>query len=362
MDGIILDILRASKKRNIKTRIEEGLVSIIIPTYNYGRYLLDSIESALNQTYPNVEVIVVDDGSTDDTKTIANSYPIKYVFQNHQGAPVAMNTGVKLSNGEFFITLGADDVLGQEYIAKTLEPMLKNKHIGFVYTGVRFFGDYEDVFMPRKLNHRFSILVGGWPDAYMHALGASLIRRIAFENLGGGYDPTLPAYEDLDLCTRLCLKGWKAKAVFEPLYFWRRHSSETPHRHPGYDSPRDRYYRSLIDRKFWYRRFYRKLLVAYNLVFERFLLLIQNPMEYLMSINKKWKVMNKAKLYPWHNLTNRKKAVELAAMIASEIDGLVHANVAREPLLSGYHKRRLAKLETDFLGLMDQDAGRVKEP
>lgn len=81
-----------------------------------------------------------------------------------------------------------------------------------------------------------------------------------------------------------------------------------------------------------------------------------------MSINKKWKVMNKAKLYPWHNLTNRKKAVELAAMIASEIDGLVHANVAREPLLSGYHKRRLAKLETDFLGLMDQDAGRVKEP
>lgn len=346
------------KKRNIKTRFEEGLVSIVIPTYNYGRYLPESIESALSQTYPNVEVIVVDDGSTDDSKAIANSYPIKYFFQNHQGAPVAMNNGVKLSKGEFYFTMGADDVLGREYVAKTLEQMLKDKHIGFVYSGVRFFGDYEDVFMPRKLYHRFSILVGGWPDAYMHALGAALIRRIAFESLEGGYDPTLPSYEDLDLCTRLCLKGWKGKAVFEPLYFWRSHSSELPHRHQGRMHARA-YYRSLIDRKFWYRRFYRRLLVAYNLVFERFLLLIQNPVEYLMSINKKWKVMNKARLYPWHNPTNRTKAVKLAGMIGSEIDGHVHARVAREPLLSRYHKKRLSKLEADFLALINKDAGRV---
>ena len=81
-----------------------------------------------------------------------------------------------------------------------------------------------------------------------------------------------------------------------------------------------------------------------------------------MSINKKWKVMNKAKLYPWHNPTNRKKAVELAGMIGSEIDSLVHARVAREPLLSRYHKRRLAKLEADFLGLIDQDISRIKDP
>ena len=283
------------KKREVRPAFEEGLVSIIIPTYNYGRYLRPCVESALKQTYSKVEIIVVDDGSTDDTAKIVADYPVKYVFQGNQGTSAAMNNGVKLSRGEFFLTLGADDMLGKQFVSKSLGQMLSDRRVGLVYTGVAHFGDSKGVVMPRKIYHRFSVLVGGW----IGIIGCALTRRIAFESVGG-FDSSLPAYEDLDFVTRLCMKGWKLKAVFEPVYFGRQHQSELAHRHPAqYDLLKDEYVRSMIDRKFWYGRYYRKLLFVYNLLFERFFFLVQDPVGYFTSTRDVYRIMNKAKAYPW---------------------------------------------------------------
>ena len=245
--------------------LEKGLVSIIIPTYNHGHYIRDSIESALRQTYRSVEVIVIDDGSTDDTKLVAENFPVKYIYQRNQGTSAAMNNGIKCSKGEFFITMGADDIIDSSYVAKTLQYMISDKRMGFVYTGVRFFGDRDEVLEPRKLYHPFSILIG----QSLGGFGVSLTRRSAFESVNG-FDDSLSAYEDLELYTRICLKGWRTKAIFEPLYNERKHWSELAHRHPEWGSSRDIYFRSLLDKKFWYAPLYRKMLYVYELIFERF--------------------------------------------------------------------------------------------
>lgn len=96
------------------------LVSIIIDNYNYGRFIQDAIESALNQTYPNIEVIVVDDGSTDNSREIISRYAsaglIKAVLKENGGQASAMNAGFEVSSGDLVVFLDSDDVLKPEAI------------------------------------------------------------------------------------------------------------------------------------------------------------------------------------------------------------------------------------------------------
>jgi hypothetical protein len=87
------------------------LVSVVIPCYNSARYLAETIESVLSQTYPRVEIIVVDDGSSDATPEIARSYPVQYIFQRNRGISAARNTGVLRSRGKYVQFLDHDDRL-----------------------------------------------------------------------------------------------------------------------------------------------------------------------------------------------------------------------------------------------------------
>lgn len=105
------------------------LVSIIIPTFNYGKYISHAINSILNQTYKNYEILIVDDGSTDQTKNIVSSFnnsKIKYVYQQNQGANVARNRGWNESRGDFIIFLDADDILNFNHIEEYLKIAVSN--------------------------------------------------------------------------------------------------------------------------------------------------------------------------------------------------------------------------------------------
>ncbi len=107
------------------------LVSIIITNHNYGRFLAESIHSALNQNYPNTEIIVVDDGSTDESHLILEKYKpfIKLLFTDHNGQCSAINTGFSASQGEYVVFLDADDYLTRECVQQHLENFTQNPTI-----------------------------------------------------------------------------------------------------------------------------------------------------------------------------------------------------------------------------------------
>ena len=121
-----------------------SLVSIIIPCYNHGKYLANAIQSVLSQNFPLVEVIVVDDGSIDDTKTVCLEYPVKYIFQKNSGLSAARNTGIKHANGEFLVFLDADDWLLDNAIKNNLDFLLNNLDAAFVSGGYELFYEPED--------------------------------------------------------------------------------------------------------------------------------------------------------------------------------------------------------------------------
>src|SRR5438552_1251330 len=88
------------------------MVSVIIPSYNHAHFLPESIESVLQQTIQDFEIVVIDDGSTDDTAAIVAKYPqVRYLRQENRGLAAALNTGIRETSGRFLIFLDADDKL-----------------------------------------------------------------------------------------------------------------------------------------------------------------------------------------------------------------------------------------------------------
>src|SRR5882762_3527509 len=91
-------------------------VSVIVPAYNAARYLRAAIDSVVSQTYADWELILIDDGSTDETRSVVHSYvatlgmKLRYVYQSNRGLPAARNTGIQWAQGEFIAILDADDV------------------------------------------------------------------------------------------------------------------------------------------------------------------------------------------------------------------------------------------------------------
>lgn len=219
--------------------MSQPLVSIIIPSYNDSKFLVDSINSALNQKYSNIEVIIVNDGSEnkEDIEFFKNfpysSEKVKLINKNNQGLAAARNTGVINSNGEYFVPLDADDKISSDFIEKTLEIALENQKIGVVYTDQHFFG-LEDKIMP-MLDFDFVKLL-----SVNHVSVCSLVKREAYESVrsknGLGYNLNMIyGYEDWDFWISLGELGWKFKCVHEPLFFYRKRinsmSSNTIKRH-----------------------------------------------------------------------------------------------------------------------------------
>lgn len=126
--------------------IKDSLVSIVITNYNYAQYLREAIESALNQTYKNTEIILIDDGSTDDSRKVYNEFSKKIRIiehkQNH-GIVYTRNEALREIKGDFLCFIDADNILPKDYLAKLFTKTTAEK-ADVVYTDMQLFGDRND--------------------------------------------------------------------------------------------------------------------------------------------------------------------------------------------------------------------------
>ena len=179
------------------------LVSVVIPTYNGAAFLRETIESALAQNYPAVEVVVVNDGSTDSTAELIAGFGdrIKAVTQKNAGTSVARNTGIRESTGEYIAFLDHDDLWAPDKLSRQMPELIADPRLGMVYGGIRFFNHYtckvtsEHPGMPGLDAHD---LLG----RTVISLQCSVIPRSVFDRVGV-FDTELKGTDDWEICIRI---------------------------------------------------------------------------------------------------------------------------------------------------------------
>jgi glycosyltransferase involved in cell wall biosynthesis len=174
------------------------LVSVIIPTYNKCEYLSKVLESVFTQTYKNYEVIVVDDGSTDNTKNVIQNYnsPIHYVYQSNNGPAAARNTGLRYATGNLIAFLDSDDIWRPQKLQKSVQQINSHKTHHMVFTNVRFLDHTKNELKVTKYteyhaaNLRQILLM-----RCIITMSSVLLKRTVFDALGH-FDESLRYAED----------------------------------------------------------------------------------------------------------------------------------------------------------------------
>ncbi|HEY9363111.1 MAG TPA: glycosyltransferase, partial [Chitinophagaceae bacterium] len=181
------------------------LVSVIIPSYNHGNYLSEAIKSAYTQSGVKVEIIVVDDGSTDNTRLIAELHPyVKYIFQTNQGLSAARNKGIENSSGKYLVFLDADDWLLDDSLCVNLQYLQEEKEAAFVSGTYKYVFEKTDrtydIVREVNSNHYQQFLICN----YIGMHGAVMYQRWAFDHYR--FDTALKASEDYDMFLNLARK------------------------------------------------------------------------------------------------------------------------------------------------------------
>ena len=174
-------------------------VSIIIPCFNQCKYIGEAITSAINQTYANIEIVIINDASTDDSKSIIENFAQKYkniVFLNNEenkGVVYSRNTAIDAACGEYILPLDGDDKIEPTYVEKAVKILQNNPKIGIVYCNVERFG-----IKTKKWKN-----TGFEESAFLfgeHAIiCGALFRKSDFLHFGGYKKRMIYGYEDWDL-------------------------------------------------------------------------------------------------------------------------------------------------------------------
>ena len=194
-------------------------VSVVISCYNLGRYLSDAVDSVLAQTFEDFEIVVVDDGSTDEaTRRLLTGYrkPKTHVLRTvNVGLPAAKNLGLRHTTGRYVCMLDADDRLDPALLEKSVRALETDSTVAFVSHWFRTFGDEVWDWTPTACD--LATLL----DANS-VNGAALVRRSAIEAVGGFDETMRDGCEDWDLWMSLVERGYPGKILPEILFYYRR--------------------------------------------------------------------------------------------------------------------------------------------
>ena len=196
-------------------------VSVIIPCHNHGPYLDEAVQSILRQTYQNFEIIVVDDGSTDEkTVQILEKYSqpkTRLIRTSHQGLAKARNHGIATCSGKYILPLDADDKVGSTYLEKAVAVLEANESVGIVYCKAEYFGEASGAW--KLPAYRF-------PDIlYRNVIFCSALFRRSDWTKVNGYNPNMTyGWEDYDLWLSLIELGREVFCIPETLFFYRQRS------------------------------------------------------------------------------------------------------------------------------------------
>lgn len=197
------------------------LVSVVIPVYNSEAYLDETIQSVLDQTYSDLEIILIDDGSTDHSGAKCDEWVEKdnriAVLHIENGGPSrARNLGISKATGDYILPVDSDDILGTEYIEKAIDAMHKNPDMGIVYCEARLFGDKNEKWKLPQYSIREMLITNC-------IFATALFRRDDWERVGGYSSDMKWGVEDYDFWLSIIALGRTVYQIPEELFYYRQH-------------------------------------------------------------------------------------------------------------------------------------------
>ena len=211
--------------KKVVVRYAVPRVSVVVPCYNYGRYLTEAVGSVLTQTFQDFEIIIVNDGSTDNTLEVADKIMsactdgrIRLINQTNSGDPaLARNRGISEARGEFILCLDADDMIMPEFLHQCVMLLDKVQDIAIAYTDQIYFGFGKDRVV-RVADYEINCLAEANFMGY-----CSLFRKKVWEEVGGY--PSGIGYEDWDFWLSCGEKRYYGRRIPQPLFCYRQHDS-----------------------------------------------------------------------------------------------------------------------------------------
>ncbi|HSD46542.1 MAG TPA: glycosyltransferase family A protein [Pyrinomonadaceae bacterium] len=193
------------------------LVSVVIPVYNGERFLREAVDSVLNQKYSPVEIIIVDDGSTDATAKVARNLPepVRYLHQANQGPAAARNRGIERAQGSLLAFADADDLWPADKLERQLPYLINDPAVDIVM------GRIQQVLLSETADGQTQSTDFAEP-AFSVNLGSAIIRKSVFERVGL-FDETMRYSEDVDWFMRAREAGAAIKTIDAVTLFYRQH-------------------------------------------------------------------------------------------------------------------------------------------
>lgn len=210
---------------------EELSIGVVIPCHNYGRFLDEAVDSVLAQSRPPDEILIVNDGSTDQTESVIASILDQGIpgisarhHQPNRGSIATFNDGVRAVGGDLLVILSADDRMSSNYLQDLSVPFADDATVGFTYAETRLFGARQAVWPAQRFDVRRLV-----EDNYVN--GSAMFRRKLFEDVGG-FDPRFERLgrEDWAFWIAAVANGWRGVGVTTCYLEYRRHSSASRNR------------------------------------------------------------------------------------------------------------------------------------